>query len=92
MNYVTLRISATIENEYATRLPDFLPLDKLEAGACVLTIEEARAVLADAEFNSDLRAIDVGEYGTPLGVFNAYRALARQARGALVKAGHLQEG
>jgi hypothetical protein len=83
---VTLRISATIDNEYGNRLPDYLPLDKLSEGACVLTIEEARAVLADAEFNCDRKAVDVGPYGTPLNVFNAYRALAKQARAALTRA------
>lgn len=81
--FITARISATIENEYAARLPDFLPLDKLNAGNCKLTLEEARAVLADAEFNSDLEAVDVGPDGTPLPVFNAYRALARQLRQAI---------
>lgn len=87
MSAVTIRISPTIEGEYENRSPDFLPLDKLQAGPCVLTIEEARAVMHDAEYNSDLTAVDVGPYGTPLGVFNAYRALAKQARAAIVKAG-----
>ena len=50
---VVVRISATIDNEYANRCPDFLPLDKLSEGRCELTVAEARAVLADAEFNSD---------------------------------------
>ncbi len=77
---VIVRISATIEQEYASRLPDFLPLDKLDIGACQVTTEEARAILADAEYNCDPKAVDVGEYGTPLGVFNAYRALAAQLR------------
>lgn len=80
LNTITVRISATIDNEYATRCPDYLPLDKLHEGRCVLTLEEARAVLADAEYNSDLDAVDVGPYGTPLPVFNAYRALAHQIR------------
>jgi hypothetical protein len=83
---VVLRISATIDNEYANRLPDFLPLDKLDIGRCELTLEEARAVLADAEHNSDRQAVDVGPYGTPLAVFNAYRALAAQARDAIARA------
>lgn len=83
---VVLRISATIDNEYANLLPDFLPLDKLHEGRCTLTLDEARAVLADAEFNSDPKAQDVGEYGMPLPVFNAYRALAKQARAAIAKA------
>lgn len=83
---VKLRISATIDNEYANRLPDFLPLDKLGEGVAELSIEEARAVLADAEYNSDRDAVDVGPYGTPLAAFNAYRALAKQARAAIAKA------
>lgn len=83
MSLVKIRISPAIENEYANRLPDFLPLDKLDAGVCELTADEARAVLADAEHNSDRDAVDVGEYGMPLGTFNAYRALARQVRKAL---------
>ena len=85
---VVVRISATIDNEYANRCPDFLPLDKLNEGRCELTVEEARAVLADAEFNSDRKAVDVGPYGTPLPVFNACRALAEQVRKALAKGGH----
>lgn len=80
---IVVRISPTIENEYANRLPDFLPLDKLNVGRCELTLEEARAVLADAEYNSDRNAVDVGPYGTPLGVFNAYRALAKSVRAAI---------
>lgn len=80
---ITLRISATIDGEYANRLPDHLPLEKLRAGRCQLTLEEAIAVAEDAEFNSDPAAVDIGPYGTPLPVFNAYRALARQARQAI---------
>ena len=85
---VVVLISATIDNEYANRCPEFLPLDKLNEGRCELTVAEARAVLADAEFNSDRKAVDVGTYGTPLPVFNAYRALAEQVRKALAKGGH----
>ena len=83
---VVLRISATIDNEYDDRCPSFLPLHKLRTGRCDLTLEEARAVLADAEFNSDRTCVDVGPYAMPLAVFNAYRALARQARAAIAKA------
>ena len=57
---VVVRISATIDNEYANRCPDFLPLDKLNEGRCELTVAEARAVLADAAFNSD-RLFFVGD-------------------------------
>jgi hypothetical protein len=85
---IRVRISATIDHEYENRCPDFLPLDKLREGVCDVTPEEARAILADAEFNSDLSAVDVGEYGVPLGTFNAYRALAKQVRKSLEIAGH----
>jgi hypothetical protein len=83
---IKLRISAAIDNEYANRLPDFLPLDKLGEGVCTLTLEEAKAVMNDAEYNSDRNAVDVGPYGMPLGTFNAYRSLAKQARAAIAKA------
>ncbi len=83
---VVLRISATIDNEYANRLPDFLPLAKLSTGDCTLTLEEAKAVLADAAFNSDREAVDVGPYGVPLKAFNAYAALAKQARAVIAAA------
>lgn len=84
---IKIRISPTIANEFADRLPDELPLDKLRAGVCELTPDELRAVLADAEFNSDPRAVDVGPYGMPRATFNAYRALAKQARAALGPSG-----
>jgi hypothetical protein len=80
---ITIRITETISQEYDVRLPGFLPLDKLHVGKCLLTLDEARAVLADAEYNSAPEAVEVGEYGVPLGVFNAYRALARQVRKAI---------
>jgi len=80
---IKIRISPTIDNEYRDRLPDELPLDKLRAGVCELTIGEARAVLADAEFNSDPHAVDVGPYGMPRATFNAYRTLAKQIRATL---------
>jgi hypothetical protein len=86
MNTVTIRISATIDNEYNDRMPADLPLDKLVTGKCVVTLDEARAVLADAEHNSDKTVFDVGPYGMPLPVFNAYRALAKQVRAAIAKA------
>lgn len=80
---IAVRISATIDNDYANRLPDHLPLDKLDVGRCTLTVDEARAVLADAAYNSDRDAVDVGPYAMPLGTFNAYRALAVQLQRAL---------
>ena len=83
MQTIEVRISSTIENEYANRLPDFLPLDKLSQGRCKLSLDEARRVLADADWNGDRQCVDVGHYGMPLGVFNAYRALAKQVRAAI---------
>ena len=78
-----LRITSTIANEYDDRSPDYLPLDKLREGWVELTEAEVRAVLEDALFNSDTDAFNVGEYGMPLGTFNAYRALAKQCRKVL---------
>lgn len=83
---IRVRISPTIANEYADRLPASLPLQKLRSGVCDLTPDEAREVLEDAEFNSDRRAFDVGPYGMPLGTFNAYKALAKQLRAAIARA------
>ena len=81
MTTVTIKISKTIDYEYTARMPDFLPLEKLRTGRCVLTLAEAQAVLEDAEFNIDP---DGPEYD--LGTFNAYRALAKQAAAAIAKA------
>lgn len=86
MTAINIQISQTISNEYANRCPDFLPLKKLQKGNCALSLDEAQAVLADAEYNSDPMAQDVGPYGMPLGTFNAYKALAKQARAAIAKA------
>ena len=82
---VRLRITPTIANEYENRHPDYLPTEKLHAATWTLTLQEAHRVLADAEFNSDRNAQGVGPCGMPLGVFNAYAALARQARAAIRK-------
>lgn len=87
MSTIRIRISAAIAQEYVARCPDQLPLAKLVEGRVELTLDEARAVLDDAEHNSDTTAFDVGPYGMPLGTFNAYRALARQVRAALAAAG-----
>lgn len=83
---IRVRISAAIDNEYASRQPEDLPLDKLNEGRCLLTPNEAQAVLDDALYNSDPKAQDVGPYGMPLGTFNAYSALAKQVRQALAHA------
>ncbi|NDD54708.1 hypothetical protein EBZ39_12725 [bacterium] len=81
MTTVTIRISPTIDYEYTARMPDFLPLDKLVVGTCRLTLEEAQAVLEDAEFNIDP---DGPEYDR--GTLSAYRALAKQVTAAIAKA------
>lgn len=82
---VRITISPTIDNEYANRLPEWLAPD-VSQGVNVVGLSMARAILSDAEYNSDRNAVDVGPYGTPLPVFNAYRALAKQVRGAIAKA------
>jgi hypothetical protein len=77
---ISVRISQAIDTDLANRLPEHLPLQKINVGVCHLTCDEARALLADAEYNSDLECVDVGPYAMPLATFNAYRALARQLR------------
>jgi hypothetical protein len=83
---VVLRISPTIAGEYMSRCPDHIPDQACTAGRKAFTLDQARAIVEDAEHNSDPRAVDVGEYGTPLPIFNAYRALARQGRAAIEQA------
>ena len=83
--FVTLRISATIANEYSSRCPDWLS-GELDEGRMRVPLGLAQQIMMDAEYNSDRKAQDVGEYGMPLAVFNAYRALARQARAAIAAA------
>lgn len=75
---IEINISATIWHEYADRCPSHLPLYKLTAGRCRVTIEEAQEILADARFNSDRSCVDVGRDGMPVGTFRAYAALAAQ--------------
>jgi hypothetical protein len=79
---VLINISPTIANEYANRLPDWLP-ESVVQGKNDVSPELARSILSDAEYNSDTKAFDVGPEGMPLPVFNAYRALAKQVRKAL---------
>jgi hypothetical protein len=86
MTTVTINISNIIAREYADRMPDHLPLSKLKAGKVELTLDETFDVLADADYNSDSTAVDVGRFGMPLSVFRSYRALAKQARAAIAKA------
>ena len=81
--FVIVRISPTIANEYATRNPEDIPEEAYCTGQRSVKVESARAMLADAEFNSDTTVFEVGEYGMPLGCFNAYRALAKQLRATL---------
>lgn len=78
MKTIKVRISATINNEYENRCPDYMPLHKLHEGLCELTIEEAGVVLADAEYHCNRDAFDIGPYDMPLHIYNAYRALAKQ--------------
>ena len=81
--FVRVRISPTIANEYASRCLEYIPEEVYLTGKRSVSVESAKAMLADAEFNSDKTAQDVGEYGMPLPVFNAYRALAKQLRSAI---------
>ena len=83
--YVTVRISPTISNEYANRFV-FEESVGFTIGKKCVPLGVAQEMLADAEFNSDLKAQDVGPYGMPLHVFNAYRAFAKQLRNAIAKA------
>lgn len=90
-SFVVLRISPTISNEFATRNPEDVPESCYCTGKVSVSLASARAILADAEFNSDTKVFEVGEYGMPLPIFNAYRALAKQARAAIAKAGSSYE-
>lgn len=83
--HVTVRISPTISNEYANRFV-FEESIGFTIGKKSVPIDVAQEMLADAEFNSDLKAQDVGPYGMPLYIFNAYRALAKQLRNSIAKA------
>lgn len=80
---ITIRISPAFAGDWEARCPEETPEAVQVAGQHRVSPEVARAVLADAEHNSDRGAFDVGPYGMPLGTFNAYRALAKQVRKAL---------
>lgn len=81
---IAVRISAAIDNEYANRLPEWLPESvDTSTGLCLVPVAVAKAMLSDALYNSDRQCVDVGPYGMPLGVFNAYKALAKQLAKAL---------
>jgi hypothetical protein len=83
---IRVRISATIDNDYANRCPEWMQDVEIVEGANDVTISVARVMLADAEYNSDKSAFDIGPHDMPLGTFNAYRALAKQLRAAIAKA------
>jgi hypothetical protein len=77
---VTVRISATIANEYANRCPDWIPEEAFLTGKRAVRLSSARRMLNDAEYNSDKDAFAIGPFDMPLGTWNAYRALAKQLR------------
>ncbi len=81
---IRIKIGAVVAGDMQSRMPDDLPLEKVTApGAAVLTVAEARALLADAEFNSDPACVDVGPYAMPRSTFNAYKRLRDSLREAL---------
>jgi hypothetical protein len=81
--FVIVRVSPTIANEYASRCPEGIPEEVYLTGRRSVRLESARAMLADAEYQTDPAANDCGEYGVPLPAWNAYKALARQLRAVL---------
>lgn len=83
VRFVTLRIGATIANEYANRCPGMAVRRTGRGPQAPCRWIWRSGYMLDAEYNSDRGAQDVGEYGMPLPIFNAYRALARQARAAI---------
>lgn len=81
---IHIKIGAAVAGDLQSRMPDDLPLEKVTVpGAAVLSIDEARALLADATFNSDPSCVDVGPYAMPRSTFNAYRRLRDSLRVAL---------
>jgi hypothetical protein len=80
---IKVKITPTISQEYQARCPEGIPWALREEGTHEVTLEMARVILADARFNSDTKAFDVGLYGMPLPVFNAYRALAIRVEKAI---------
>lgn len=83
--FVRIRISPTIGNEYANRCPEWLP-ETVAVGVNDVPLELAREILSDADFNCNPKAQTIGPYDMPLPIFNAYRALAKQVRTAIDKA------
>jgi hypothetical protein len=78
-----VRIGKILADEYAGRMPDGIPTAVYQPGTHHISGEKARALLRDAEFNSDRRCVDVGLYGMPVATFRAYGRLAAQLRKAL---------
>ncbi len=79
-----VRITATIANEYANRCPEHIP-ERIAEGWNSVTAEELKAILQDAEYNSDPKAFNVGPDDMPLPVFNAYKALVKQIKGQITE-------
>jgi hypothetical protein len=77
-----IRISLTIDNEYANRAvfggDEEWPLVPGGAGVKDLPRATVEAMLADAKFNSDRQCQTIGPNDMPLPVYNAYRSLAKQ--------------
>lgn len=71
----TVRISATIVDEYASRCPDHIPEHLNRPGVHTLTLAQAHQVRNDAVFNADAKE---GPEFMPPGTRAAYRALAAQ--------------
>jgi len=81
MDRVSVKISATIANEWASRgIHDVVPdLPDWDYNGCVLQLplSVAREVLADCEFNGNSRS---GPEDMPPGTRRAYQALAKRLR------------
>jgi|HubBroStandDraft_5_1064220.scaffolds.fasta_scaffold307660_1 hypothetical protein len=84
MDQLRVKISAAIANEWSNRaIADVIPeLPEYEYRGCVLSvpIRIAREILADCEFNGDVKC---GPEEMSGGTRRAYRALATQLREAL---------
>lgn len=71
-------ITKTMANEYLTRMPDDIPAKCWEPGLVEVTVDERRALLADAKFNGDAAH---GPDDMPKNVRQAYQALVKQLEG-----------
>lgn len=81
--YARVRVSRTIANEFADRCPEWVPDEMFEVGIASITVEAAKVLLGDAEYQSDKES---GPDLMPEGVRRAYAALAKQLRSAIDKA------